>query len=587
MKKTTSISSFLLVAAGTSSAFGYNTFQGSDTLEVITKNMIALCNGIAAANPAPGGLFELEYLGGGSTTGESAMRGSLTGGVTQFIAPMSRSLRDTPSSAPDLCQDDVTPGKHQLAVARDALAVVTNASNIAGCDDMRRETAPALNVTDRNGVAGIDCPGCVGTTYTMQDWKDVLKVAYFGLTNNQNAGTTASIPNCNSDVRWELLSDFRNLNNTAAGCTNASCGEVKKLWRRDDVSGTTDTFKTLLGVNSAMPFCNSTANANGDEQDQDPIRRSCNSTDRVCGCDGKLGVVQAITIPAGTPASAIYALPTCTGARKLGPVADTVAGPGDKCLQGLTTSTGAAAQYNPVSGNCVLPTTAAGSFACRWQSLPIALSSCDNRVFNRQRRNAAGALLTNPDNGRQVLNGVFGILDACQEISATDQIGCLAANYGCSAGFAGFEATTVSANVAAFGLNGVPALKKNVHNFIDNQVGQPQYPFSRKLYLNSIVNTVGDTSVFEGGFADIASGVFGAGPYAAGVVIQTPATSINDQQDLYTCFKDPVLLQQAIQGAGLVRGFSVDNTGFFAPAYDYVADAEVFTAQEVTCASPD
>jgi hypothetical protein len=185
------------------------------------------------------------------------LRGTWSGGVSQFIAPMDRPLRDTPSSPPDLCQDDVTPGKHQWIVARDAQAVVTHASNIAGCDELRREIAPSLTVTDRNGTPGVDCPGCVGATYTMQDWKDVLKVAYFGLTHNQNAGTTASVPNCNSDVRWELLSDFRNLTNDSAACTNASCGEVKKLWRRGDFSNNVDNnqlFRGVLGVNGSLPF---------------------------------------------------------------------------------------------------------------------------------------------------------------------------------------------------------------------------------------------------------------------------------------------------------------------------------------------
>jgi hypothetical protein len=592
MKSASTIGSFLLVAAGTSTAFGYNTFAGSDSLVDLTRNMIALCapdsiapgfDGISTANPSPWGLFELYYYGKGNSYAEGAMRGTLGGGVSQFIGPMDRALRDSPASPPDLCQDDVTAGKHQWIVARDALALVTQASNLAGCDDLRRETAPALTVTDRNGVAGIDCPGCVGNTYTMADWKDVLKVAYFGLTHNQNAGTTASVPNCNSDVRWELLSDFRNLNNDGAACTNASCGEVKKLWRRGDSSNNVDNnqlFRGVLGVNAAMPFCNSVVSTNGDEKDEDPIRRPCEASDRVCGCDGKLGVVQAIAIPPSAEAIASYGQPVCTGARKLGPVADTISGPADKCLGGLTTSTGVAAQYNPVSGNCVLPTTTAGDFACRWQSLPIALSSCDNRVFNRQKRSSTGALLVNPDTGRQVLNAVYAIRDACQELTTTDQIGCLVANYGCSAGVAGFDAATFSASTAGFALNGAAATETNVHHFLDNTLGQPQYPFSAESYLNSIINTVGDTSVFEGGFADIVSGVFGAGPFSSPVVIQTPATSIDDQIDLFTCFKDPVLLQQAIAGNATVRGYAMQKTDYLKPS------ATSFDAQPVTCASP-
>lgn len=555
-KQSPAIQSFLLVAAGASSVVAapgdYNTFQGSDTLELLTQNMLEVCNAIPqAANPVAGPGKRLEYLGGGSTTGEQGMRGTGTLGRIQTVAPMSRPLNNFAyNGAADACvTGDATK---QMSVARDALLFVTSTSNFAGCQALRTTDTtlgsgvltPALAVSDRNGVAGVSWPGSAGaTSYQFADWKDTLKLAYFGLHNTQSASANTSVPDCNSDVRWELLSDIRNLSNDSAACAGGTtgCGEVKHLFRRDDVSGTTDTFRTLLGVHVNYPFCNYRTTAapsvnvltlNTDEFDQDPIRRTCEASDQVCGCDGKLGVVQAITIPAGTPASLLYGLPTCSGTRKYAPVADTIPGPTDKCLGGLTNAAGNPAQYNPFGTTCIVPATAAGSMTCRWANLPIQKSSCDNRVFNRQARNANGTFVVNPDNGRSVTNAVFRVKAACQELDATRQIGCLVNNYACSAGFAGFEAKTYNLlTTDGYALAHVPPTEANAHDFLDGTgTAATQYPFSRKLFLNTL-----------DGFANLATATLVPGVVNPPNFLNVQGEAVMDNASLAACMADPTL----------------------------------------------
>jgi ABC-type phosphate transport system substrate-binding protein len=549
MKKHRIVLGALFVAASAASvnASAAN-LQGSDTLEIVTQNLIKICEQDGFLTPGA-----LAYIGGGTTTGETAMRATPP---TQSIAPMSRPLND--SGTTDYCNG--TDGNtHQLSVARDALVFMTKASNFTNvgggtqCDALRYNSAPTpLNVsTDRNGVAGLQVPGgsngpTAAGNYVATDWKDILKVAYFGIHHNNIDGTTPAA-DCNSDVRWELLNDFRNLSNNAADCSGASCGVVTHLWRRDDVSGTTDTFKSLLGVSSSAAFCNgSTVGVfAGDEKDNDPIRRPCQGTpaaagaDQVCGCDGKLGVVQAITVPAGYTNAQLYNQPQCGSPRALAQVGDTATGPTDKCLAGFKTAANANAEYSAISQKCVVPLSASGAFGCRWQSTPITLSTCDNRVWNREARDpVTGNLLTNPDNGRPVLNAVYRIRPECQFTSATEQIGCLANTYGCSAGYAGFEATTIASPPATFKLNGVAASELNAHEFLEpgSTVGGLPYPFARKLFINSIAG-------FE-------------------TLVGSPAGFNLDQSILVEqCAKNAARMQSALTGVGAYVG--LDATGYF------------------------
>src|SRR5664280_2148896 len=87
MKKTYLIASFLVVGAGAISASALD-LKGSDTLFTISTDVITAKQFPNPPNPVPWApVAGLNYIGGGSGTGETAM---LNG--TQQIAPMSRFL---------------------------------------------------------------------------------------------------------------------------------------------------------------------------------------------------------------------------------------------------------------------------------------------------------------------------------------------------------------------------------------------------------------------------------------------------------------------------------------------------------------
>ena len=71
---------------------------------------------------------------------------------------------------------------------------------------------------------------------------------------------------CASEVRTTLINTWGNM--FQGGCTNSNCTQLKHAFRRDDVSGTTDTFLELLALPAitATPFCNG-----NEAQDLDPL----------------------------------------------------------------------------------------------------------------------------------------------------------------------------------------------------------------------------------------------------------------------------------------------------------------------------
>jgi hypothetical protein len=195
-------------------------------------------------------------------------------------------------------------------------------------------------------------------TYTIpagaSGWKDILKVIYGGVDN------VSGTKSCASAIRYAVADTYSNVfqsgcsttdtsstGTTATsgnGCRQKTCtgattscttigdgpAELRHAFRRDDASGTTDTFLSILGLTKPKSvqdaacvsgFCNGftgtappedwrtdnvisddqgTANAtkagayDWDYQDFDPIRRRCMDKDDVCDRRGTLGLVLAI-----------------------------------------------------------------------------------------------------------------------------------------------------------------------------------------------------------------------------------------------------------------------------------------------------
>lgn len=226
----------LLGAGAGTSAYASIALKGSDTLEDVTRDVIAACPAIMGdpANP-------VTYSGGGSGGGENAM---IAATPTQQIAPMSRELGTGAISPLTLCSLGVDPGcttacvvptdtgctgaaptngkrvacdpskgAQELLVGLDGIAVV--GANQTGGDSVARTAATgddcgdsivggqfvvcSLNVDPGCTVAcvaGTDA-GCTGAApangkYIFTDWRDVLAVTYGGQYHSDASGSTTA-----------------------------------------------------------------------------------------------------------------------------------------------------------------------------------------------------------------------------------------------------------------------------------------------------------------------------------------------------------------------------------------------------------
>ena len=598
------------------------TMLGSDTLRQVTLDFISACQ---LQN-------NLSYLGTGSTNGGNAMRAK-----NQQIAPMSRFLNDTEckdfGTAPQLGQG--------VTIGLDGIGVVGDVTEPTTCTTLR--FSGSLTVTERNGVAGIQCPGCSSNVYGFSDWRDVLRVVYAGQAGHISAdpctdtdparvplAVTASAPpagcgdgvlsaseqcddgnttsfdgcssscaweiananRCNSDLRHELVSSWGNL--FEGGCSDPECSTLRHAFRRDDLSGTTDTFLTLLGLPPATSrtFCNGFG-----VEDLDPIRRACDPNEQACATipyanrafnpnggppttgvasspavkGGDLGLVQAIDMPGNTD---VQYGPTCTfGKFAFAPMPAAGSLQAQRCPDGNARS-GGRCKY-PYNGNNPPPI---GKFNCLAAASTIPSprnwANMDGRAYNLIPRDPdTGSLLATVSgigDPRWGGGGVFRIHQTtplssgainCQESDATQQIGCLVQASPCSIGYAGAEAELAGALDAtrAFQLGSplapsqpIQLLGPNIRRLLDpsgpangtcgNGTGDNfglRYPLSRRLWVNA------SKGFGAGTFSNILNVVDSDDPDSA--------PDLNSRElDLLTCMTDRETTDQAI----------VDN-GFF------------------------
>lgn len=306
--------------------------KGSDTLEDVARDAITACG--------VGGATGITYVGGGSTGGQGALTTS-----AQQIAPMSRELNGSACTTLG-----ATIGQELIGL--DGLVLI--AANQTGGDSQGDTQATTDDCSDNitggitMAVAGCTtAQGCDASgNYTFTDWKDVLAVVYGGQDHGSqtqlmpsgalcgNATDPACVapevcvgtptatnntarcgiladrfqrnPNridCNGAIRRTLVNTWGNLFrdvSPTSSCRTGGCLKLKHAFRRDDLSGTTDTFVTLVGMlgipayTSAMtpdstlpapdsvarpnPFCNAGSalmnKGDSDYLDLDPIRRA-------------------------------------------------------------------------------------------------------------------------------------------------------------------------------------------------------------------------------------------------------------------------------------------------------------------------
>ncbi len=473
--------------------------QGSDTLFDLTNNMLGLC-GIDPAN--------LIYIGGGSTGAGTQMAVG-----NQQLGPQSRFLSSSECTKP--APYNVGQG---IAHSLDGLAIWSDDTEATTCNTLRYQGDMAVGA-GANGNATVECPNCLDTdadgaldTYRFTEWQQAIRIIYAGqhASVNQDACSTSTPSTvgkvatdatntkfCDSDVRHTLVSTWANMFET--GCVDGECTALKHAFRRDDISGTTDTFLALLALPgvSSVPFCN------GDEfQDEDPIRRACDGngqstngenvcrrtqrskegtnvnpspTNSVSGAvtaanaptvsgQGDLGLVLPIVTPEiladQFPSTTTCAANGFGGKFKYATMpASTLPSAQQLCPNGLTRS----------FSKCLWPVDAASNFGCvnPAANRPVGTtgfaSVMDGRVYNMTPRRLDGSIPTTPrKSGTSIVNRPFYNVgfyrihartmqanasgSTCRQPDSTEQIGCLVHASPCSLGFAGLAADAQDPN---------------------------------------------------------------------------------------------------------------------------------------------
>jgi ABC-type phosphate transport system substrate-binding protein len=304
---------FALSAGVVADAAAALDLKGSDTLEQVTKDAINFC-----------GLGTLiNYVGGGSGTGQAAMVAG-----TQQIAPMSRELNSPACTAT----------ASQLLIGLDGISIIT--SNQFFGDSVSQTPDPTDDCSDSiNGGTTLSVPGCAAVdgcatpgVYAFADWKDVLAMVYAGQNHTSAPQLISGARNparidCASPVRQALVNNWAAVFTDSAldpqPCRAMDCLRLKHAFRRDDLSGTTDTFVTLVGLvpiapfttlapgtgtdpgATANPFCNAGSSllskGDSDYLDLDPIRRIVDSDTAATGRLGLEQVAQGYAAPSNPP----------------------------------------------------------------------------------------------------------------------------------------------------------------------------------------------------------------------------------------------------------------------------------------------
>lgn len=457
MKKI-SMAALLLGLGSTTVHAQANDMRGSDTLyTTMNRAVTGLVPQLEAAGSITPG--DINYIGTGSSNGQA----DIVSGK-QELAPMSRFLNTTGCAA-----SPSTAGCWQIGL--DGLAVASDNTEDTTCDVLR--FTGTLAVTDVNGD-GLSCPECTNVTastgdYTFSDWRDVLRIIYGGQHKHiagsvcdQNLPARSSIADkiCGSDVRRTLVNTWSNM--FEGGCSDPECSQLLHAWRRDDASGTTDTFLELLALPAitATPYCNGPdagTGGNPTNADQDPIRRNCTTNEQLCTGTGANAGTNGLVLPIKSPLDTdpyFSTVDSCSAttfsAGAFGDVQVTTFPPPAACPNGAAL----------IAGTCKLPKkegtgTAPVGYNCLAHAGndppgTVGPATFDARTYNMTPRAANGLPITtavatafrnSPWYRIHSTRVNAGSSSApCRELDATDDIGCLVEASPCTIGFAGASA---------------------------------------------------------------------------------------------------------------------------------------------------
>jgi cysteine-rich repeat protein len=482
----------------------------------------------------------------------------------QTVAPMSRFL--SAGATGNTCTVSSAGGgawgapstAEGLVFGMDGISVV--AAKAAGGATTCNGTLDDCDATTE-ATAGLAYSGTTAG-YTFSNWRDVLRQVFAGMSNT--AGSNIALRDCNSAVRRSLLDNYNSIFQNPASCTFANCTQVKHAFVRDNESGTTDVFVSLLGLTSInltaniSPFCNALRTSDAlpgvagevaryfpDYQDFDPVRRNCAAQEQVCHKNGNtavgsnrlgLGVVLTVT-PTDFLATNAEAFPTTacsSGNFVYAPLVPQAVGLPvvRRCPNGDVAA---------FDSNCQYPRSATNSFKCLNGILnrPAFVlnnatiegrepSLADGRVYNLHLLKDPVAPAVDPTyeqdlRARRMVGAFYRIHTTtsiatpavtCQNRDATSQIGCLVSASPCSIGFAGKGAVDDNPGAAALKIN-------KLHPSLDC-IQTVTYPLSRKLYVNT----------FQG-FDD--------------------ADTLTQERELAKCFADRTKIDPILDARGFVK----------------------------------
>ena len=311
MRTTIAIATFLAVGAGAAGVSA--NLLGSDTLKEVTIDLLNLATADCGGVAQNGGAGTLIYDGTGSGNGQAAVISA-----TQQIAPMSRAF----NNGANICKLPVsgtvgapTQGTGEgIVFALDGLTIAANAANWGTCNGAVDPTCtPQLGLGMVNNkvitpdasrtctvdadcnTAGIFGEACTAgvCTYTIPTWKEALRIIYAGMsvpTTDATNRNQLAFRNCGSPERKFLAANWNQL---FQSCASANCPNgVQHAFRRNDESGTSDVFVTLLQLpsisqtNNTTPFCN--ASTVGPKFFVNPLPLPC-TTDPDCGSGAPAG----------------------------------------------------------------------------------------------------------------------------------------------------------------------------------------------------------------------------------------------------------------------------------------------------------
>ena len=236
-----------------------------------------------AGDPSPGH-SALFYNGTGSGNAANSMKagaaaagGAIGGGGlgTQSIGPMSRNFRPAESCAAAGNPNCGTQVLGQFPSWQPQIpnvggldaAVIITRNQAARFTNFNLPLLPTDSTKANPNTTGLTCNfGTPGGGTNCYD--ELLQVLLSGV---DGTGSTAA---CSDPKRVQALADF----------SSAFPGVIRHLYRRDDNSGTTNTFQDKVNV---QRFCNGAAvgvlgsnkaHPNLNNQDLDPIRRPCDNS---------------------------------------------------------------------------------------------------------------------------------------------------------------------------------------------------------------------------------------------------------------------------------------------------------------------